>query len=189
MQENRPDKQDYEKPDLKKENEEFINTSRRKALKTIAAGTAVAGGMALAGKWSKPVVDTIILPAHAQATNATEPTDATTTAAPTTTAGTCSPVLERAGVSVVARSGGFITRVMIGGAIQPPEDGVQIDIIIRATNSSGHTSTITPLNNPTTTQGNFLMFQNFAPQAEINMVGITATGPCGDSIDASTEST
>jgi len=86
----------------------------------------------------------------------------------------------------VTRAGGFITRVMIGGAIQPPEDGVRIGIVIRATNSSGQTSTINPLNNPTTTQGQFVMFQNFAPQAEINMVGITATGSCGDSIEAST---
>jgi len=88
----------------------------------------------------------------------------------------------------VARVGGFITRVMIGGAIQPPEDGVRIGIVIRATNSAGTTSTINPLNNPTTTKGQFLLFQNFSPQAEINMVSITATGPCGDSIEASTPS-
>jgi len=68
-----------------KEKEESISRSRRKALKTIAAGTAVAGTLALTGKWSKPVVDTIILPAHAQATNATEPT---TTPTPTTTGNT-----------------------------------------------------------------------------------------------------
>ncbi len=61
------------------------STTRRKALKTIAAGTAVAGTLAFTGKWSKPVVDTIILPAHAQATNAQEPTDATNTTTPTPT--------------------------------------------------------------------------------------------------------
>jgi len=62
------------------------STTRRKALKTLAAGSAAAGALALTGKWSKPVVDTIILPAHAQATNAQEPTS--TTPAPTTTGNT-----------------------------------------------------------------------------------------------------
>jgi hypothetical protein len=74
---------------------------------------------------------------------------------------------------------------MIGGAIQPPEDGVTIGIVIRATNSAGDTSTIQPLNNPTTTQGQFVLFQSFAAQAQITSVSITATGPCGDSIDGS----
>jgi hypothetical protein len=60
-----------------------VNSSRRKALKKIAAGGAVAGVLALSGKWSKPVVDSIILPAHAQATNGAAPPP--TTPAPTTT--------------------------------------------------------------------------------------------------------
>ena len=60
--------------------ETTVNQSRRKALKTIAAGTAAAGAMALTGKWSKPVVDTIILPAHAQATNGAGPVGTTTPA-------------------------------------------------------------------------------------------------------------
>lgn len=38
---------------------------RRKLLKTIAGGT-VAGGALLPGRWTKPVVDTVLLPAHAQ---------------------------------------------------------------------------------------------------------------------------
>jgi len=67
---------------------ESVNRSRRKALQTIAAGTAAAGALALTGKWSKPLVDTIILPAHAQATNAQEPTNTTTTPTPTTTGNT-----------------------------------------------------------------------------------------------------
>ncbi len=76
---------------------------------------------------------------------------------------------------------------MIGGAIQPPEDGVPIGIVIRATNSTGDTSTIRPLNNPSTTSdGQFVLFQSFAAQAHITSVSITATGPCGDSITATT---
>ncbi len=75
---------------------------------------------------------------------------------------------------------------MIGGAIQPPEDGVTIGIVIMATNSSGVTSTIQLLNNPVTTGGQFLLFRNFAAQAQITSVSITATGPCGDSITGTT---
>ena len=68
MKEDKKGNQVRAKHHQKKEKGESISRSRRKALKTIAAGTAVAGTMALTGKWSKPAVDTIILPAHAQAT-------------------------------------------------------------------------------------------------------------------------
>ncbi|HHD63393.1 MAG TPA: twin-arginine translocation signal domain-containing protein [Desulfobulbaceae bacterium] len=69
------------KQNSKKQTLVSVNPSRRKALKKIAAGGAVAGILALSGKWSKPVVDSIILPAHAQATNP-EPPPVTTTLAP-----------------------------------------------------------------------------------------------------------
>lgn len=55
-----------------------VNSSRRKALKKMAAGGAVAGLLAVSGRWSKPVVDSIILPAHAQATNVNVPSPTTT---------------------------------------------------------------------------------------------------------------
>ena len=47
-----------------------VNPGRRRALKKLAAGGAVVGILGLSGKWSKPVVDSIVLPAHAQATYA-----------------------------------------------------------------------------------------------------------------------
>ncbi|HHB76531.1 MAG TPA: twin-arginine translocation signal domain-containing protein [Desulfobulbus sp.] len=63
-----------------------VDQSRRKALKKMAVGTAVAGTLAVSSKWSKPVVNSIILPAHAQATNAQGPVStSTTTPTPTTT--------------------------------------------------------------------------------------------------------
>lgn len=59
--------------------------ARRKVLKTIAVGTAAAGVLTVSSKWSKPVVNSVILPAHAEATNAQGPaTETTTTAVPTT---------------------------------------------------------------------------------------------------------
>jgi len=62
-----------------KDNKPIIDNPKRKSIKTIATGASVAAGAAyLAPKaWKKPVVDSIILPAHAQTT-------ATTTSAPST---------------------------------------------------------------------------------------------------------
>jgi hypothetical protein len=57
-----------------------INVSRRKVLKKIAAGGSVAGLLALSGTWNRPVVNSIILPAHAQVTNGAAPVTTTTTA-------------------------------------------------------------------------------------------------------------
>lgn len=43
------------------------DTSRRKLLKSIAAGSgAIVAGKSLPDSWSRPVVDSVILPAHAQ---------------------------------------------------------------------------------------------------------------------------
>ena len=58
------------------------NESRRKLLKSIAAGSgAIVAGKSLPDKWTAPVVDSVLLPAHAQTSPAP-----TTTAAPGTTA-------------------------------------------------------------------------------------------------------
>ena len=47
---------------MSKQEEQKQANSRRKALKAI---TAASGGI-VAAKWSKPVVDSVVLPAHAQ---------------------------------------------------------------------------------------------------------------------------
>ncbi len=44
---------------------EVKQPSRRKVM-TVAASTAVVAGAALPSKWAKPVVDSVLLPAHAQ---------------------------------------------------------------------------------------------------------------------------
>ncbi len=47
------------------------NDSRRKLLKSIAAGSgAVVAGKSLPESWAKPVVDSVMLPAHAETTEA-----------------------------------------------------------------------------------------------------------------------
>ena len=57
--------------------------SRRNLLKSIAAGGgAIVAGKTLPEKWTAPVVDSVLLPAHAQ-----------TSPAPTTTAAPCTPCL------------------------------------------------------------------------------------------------
>jgi len=63
--------------------------SRRNLLKSIAAGGgAIVAGKTLPEKWTAPVVDSVLLPAHAQTSPAP-----TTTVAPTTTAAPCTPCL------------------------------------------------------------------------------------------------
>ena len=63
------------------------NDSRRKLLKSIAAGSgAVVAGKSLPESWSKPVVDSMLLPAHATTTS--NDSSVETTPAPTTT---CNP--------------------------------------------------------------------------------------------------
>ena len=62
------------------------NESRRKLLKSIAAGGgAIVAGKSLPDKWTAPVVDSVLLPAHAQ----TSPAPTTTAAPPTVF--TCTP--------------------------------------------------------------------------------------------------
>ncbi|MCP3999369.1 MAG: hypothetical protein GY727_00440 [Gammaproteobacteria bacterium] len=46
------------------------NDSRRKLLKSIAAGSgAVVAGKSLPESWSKPVIDSVVLPVHAETTD------------------------------------------------------------------------------------------------------------------------
>jgi hypothetical protein len=48
------------------------NNSRRKLLKTVTAGSgAVVAGKLLPESWSKPIVDSVLLPTHAQTTDGT----------------------------------------------------------------------------------------------------------------------
>ena len=62
--------------------------SRRRLLKSIAAGSgAVVAGKSMPNSWSKPVIDSVVLPAHAETTDDTG-SNPTTTVAPTTTPAT-----------------------------------------------------------------------------------------------------
>ncbi len=47
------------------------NQSRRRLLKVLGAGGAAASTLSLPEKWAKPVVDAVLLPAHAQLTGVT----------------------------------------------------------------------------------------------------------------------
>lgn len=59
---------------------------RRKTMRRILAGGGlIAGSQALPEKWAKPVIDSVILPAHAAASPGVTTTTGPTTVAPTTT--------------------------------------------------------------------------------------------------------
>ncbi|WP_457937716.1 hypothetical protein [Mesorhizobium sp. 10J20-29] len=70
------------------------NVTRRRALKIVASGAVVAT-IALPSKWTRPIVESIVVPAHAQAsptpTTGTTSTVTGTTTATTTTATTTTP--------------------------------------------------------------------------------------------------
>lgn len=60
--------------------------SRRKLLKSIAAGSgAIVAGKSAPESWSKPVIDAVMLPAHAETTDDTGSSPTTTTTTATTT--------------------------------------------------------------------------------------------------------
>ncbi len=159
--------------------EEFVNSSRRKALKTIAAGTAVAGGLALSGKWSKPVVDTIILPAHAQATNPVGPV--TTTPEPTTTSGECSPMVENACYEhILSGQSDYISSITVTGWVRPAQAGVAITIQINAVvGFAGGEQKTDILHTTTDDTGRFSATQTYTDADMIDRPGISsANGPC-----------
>lgn len=84
--------------------------TRRTALKSLVAGAGVTAAAALPGRWTKPVVDRVLVPAHAA--TSPEPTTTptpTTTAAPTTTPAVtttvCGPLSYRETVSLSFNTG------------------------------------------------------------------------------------
>ena len=163
---------------------ESVNRSRRKALQTIAAGTAAAGALALTGKWSKPLVDTIILPAHAQATNAQEPTNTTTTPTPTTTSGACSPNIEAACYTVIRDTQTErITSATVTGSVSPASPGVAITIQIISIQGEGSQRTDT-LNTTTNGTGTFSATQTYRVSDVVTDIEMaSASGPC-NSVEA-----
>lgn len=61
--------------------------SRRKVVqKMLITGGVIAGSAYLPSKWTKPVLDFIVVPAHAQTSGTTTTTSTTTTLPPTSTA-------------------------------------------------------------------------------------------------------
>lgn len=86
------------------------DTSRRKLLKSIAAGTGtVIAGKSLPESWSRPVVDSVILPAHAQtSTDVTYIATYPTTAAVTDTGGSASTVGATEGNDTFFQTGDYM---------------------------------------------------------------------------------
>ncbi len=84
--ENKKSKSD-KKQDLKG-NAESKESGRRKLLK---AGGVVASSYAVPEKWKKPVVDTVLLPSHAQTTATPAPTPGSVAPTPAPTTGAPTP--------------------------------------------------------------------------------------------------
>ncbi|MFW2439259.1 MAG: hypothetical protein ACN4GR_07795 [Arenicellales bacterium] len=93
------------------------NDSRRKLLKSIAAGSGViVAGKSLPESWSRPIVDSVILPVHAQTSGGPFAGNATTT---TPTLGTDSVFAQAADA--------LIPQARANGVILPPYVCVEPD--------------------------------------------------------------
>lgn len=92
---------------------------RREMLRKILAGSGIViGAGSLSGKWSRPVIDSVILPAHAQ-TSLSDP---------------CA-------LSVTVISGGV--EVVVTGLVLPPTGGVVVTILVELLSAATVVDTIT----------------------------------------------
>ncbi len=155
---------------------EPVNQSRRKALKTIAAGSAAAGALAMTGKWSKPVVNSIILPAHAQATNGAAPATCTTQV-------TFACYAVDLGKAAHGKAFLPLAGVYVEGDIIPAQAGVAIMVEIR-TILKNQASRSDILHTTTDSSGSFNVTKAWtASDGVASISGVTVTGPC-NSLDA-----
>lgn len=113
--------------------------SRRKALKKIALGGTIAvGASTLPPQWTKPIVDKVIVPAHAETspepTTTLEQTTTTTTVEPTTTI-ECPDLMEIPGFTIACSdpTRDFWTRYAVvetNGCYEIIETGSEEDILV-----------------------------------------------------------
>jgi len=168
----------------KSKSSEPVNQSRRKALKTIAAGSAAAGALAMAGKWSKPVVNSIILPAHAQATNAASPIGTTTPAPACNTKVAFACYTVDRGKAAHGKLVLPLAGVYVEGDITPAQAGVAITVEIRTVLIKQSLPRTDTLQTTTDSSGSFQVTQSWTANDGVNYIsGVTVTGPC-DSLEA-----
>ena len=144
------------------------STDRRKLLVGLTGG--VAGASQIPTQWTKPIIDSVLLPAHAQ-TSATTPapttaaptTAAPTTQAPTTAAPCASPLLDASNVTttdeLVLRdpsgqtSGGTATTQIVNSStvaislsnalsVVPTAQGVNLNVAVPSQLQPGQSGTI-----------------------------------------------
>ncbi len=103
--------------------QEITSQSKRKILTSIGVSSGILGASALSQQWTKPIVNSIILPAHAQTTDmmGTDPMDGTdpmtdpTTPVPTTAAPTTDMPEPTIGIHVEPMALGVVNAWGTGG--------------------------------------------------------------------------
>ena len=150
--------------------------SRRKLLKSIAAGGgAIVAGKSLPENWKKPVVDSVLLPAHAQTSPAP-----TTTAAPTSCT-IAMVVFDAAGAPVP--SGSLIDDLNLytfTGTVTPAAVGAggQVNLSWSAPDGSSGQATTT-INNDGTWSFAPMQLDFGAPDTDTTYVATTACATTG----------
>ena len=106
--------------------QEITSQSKRKILTSIGVSSGILGASALSQQWTKPIVNSIILPAHAQTTGMmgtdapgtdAPGTDAPGTDAPTTAAPTTDAPAPKAAIVLSPMAGGVVNASVDGGAM------------------------------------------------------------------------
>ena len=158
-----------------------LGESRRKLLKSIAAGSGVAvASKSIPESWSRPVVNSVMLPAHASATGTFQITAQLTN----TASDQCGSFGEtfRIDGTVQANNGVDLTGVLLNlhYTDNPPDgDFVNFEVAIQ----SGNTYSFTTVAVATVGQWDAPPYQvvvTFLDQATYGNASVTVTGFCGN---------
>jgi hypothetical protein len=151
--------------------ESILEARRKSVRKILGAGGLLAGGHAVSGKWVRPVVDAVVLPAHA----ATSP------------GGSPDSLEDPCMVSVTCTEDGF-GDVTVSGSVEPPTDNVDVDIVITALqNLSGDDFELASPSTTTNSSGEYeVTLNNVDLSATNNVTGISVLVTLPDFPEAGT---
>lgn len=162
-----------------KENRTTDQEKRRKAVKNIlmAGGTAITAGQVAGTKWTKPVIESVVLPAHAATSvvgfSITDPVFLT---------------YECSGPNVI---------IDIGGYIDQPIAGIRVSLMLTWSNISGFQplTVLPPLNIEVVTAadgsysstGHNIGYNVFKVSVEASLPDFPGTDPVTDTINPNTQ--
>lgn len=137
----------------------MLDSRRRSFKKILGVGGVMAGSSFAAGQWTKPVVNAVLLPAHAQTSGVGSLTDPCT-------------------VTVVC-TGQYEFQVNVNGFVEPATEGVAVDLAIQFGVSFEELGSPETFGSDTTnTDGEYSATNNYeVSPGSIRAIQVTATLP------------